>query len=851
MSKPVNETSLERMITLQKAYIDAQYDTLEMNVDSLVSDVNRLGSDYTNLKTRVYHLENNFIGLNGLIGFYNFLSGQTNITPSFYYYYTQSGFGHLEKFTPLYSQALDEWVPVLIDLNAISINGSEKPLPIFCFLDPSNYLRTLGGVFAPVIGVPDSKLYDIDGKKVYTGPIAAIGHIERDLTNLRPYNPINNGGIWDSAVIWEKHEKRIYQNFVRQGVSHEMLLEDANIKLEEYLGGSLYTEDPDNKGQYICVHRRRPWETSYNKTFTIAMVNKRDLYLVEMTTADGFINPVEGSANAMSGVRGIMYNPGVYITPRPMGSLNSNKGDTLDYSPYKLPPTALAPCPVTQERVDDPVLGTFINKCLFSIYPASSTSVFSDKGLAYSEYLWEANINSAGQPNRQFPLASDMPNNSADSALFGIASIDSRNLRHWIAPGGVFAYNVFLNCLSLAYGTRDFTSIAGSGISSNDAVQSLKDVYRFGGISLKGKDYLVNGQPFNKCYTFNEDSSPIVEWDQPINGTKPWATMLSKGHPLEACMESQMVASFAKELGLGESDILDGPGIQQAIQNNESIPVILFYGNMYYLIAPDKKNASQHGFMTGNVCKLIKLEDQTLKVAGGRPYHFDMQIVLRMTLLHGMNLMGDIHAYCKGGYELTAFSYIEQETGKNTLYLTPYIQPDQTKWITSYDPTLLPEEVQASNLYGNIRTYIQLPRITQDMAYVSGGASETNGPLNQLTNSYKIVRGNYSTLIPSKYNGNMKGLNLHSGESYFAYLEPSPYMGDIRSEEALYINIEDIPLDFWTRLSTRVRGSALSDNASPRTVSHQETFSHYPIGGVRGSLMQILIDPDSFKNLPY
>ena len=848
MSKTVNEASLERMITLQKAYIDAQYDTLEMTVDSLVSDLNILGSNYTNLKVRVNHLENNFIGLNGLIGFYNFISGQTNITPSLYYYYTQAdrAFDSVEAFTPLYSQALDEWVPVLIDLNAISINGYEKPLPIVSFLDPTNYLRYANGSFAPTIGVPDSKLYEIEGKKVYTGPVAPIGHIEKDLTNLRPYNPIDNGGIWDSAAIWEKHEKRIYLDFVRQGVSHEMLLEDANIKLEEYLGGSLYTEDPDNKGQYICVHRERPWETRF-KTLTIAMVNKRDLYLVEMTTANIFTNTSTGLANGMSGVRGIMYNPGVYIAPRPMGSVDINKGDTLDYSPYKLPPTALAPCPVTQERVDDSILGTFINKCFFSIYPASSTSVFSDKGLAYSTYLWEPNINSEGLPNRQFPWASDMSNNSADSALFGIASIESRNFRHWIAPGGVFAYNVFLNCLSLAYGTRDFTSIAGSGISSNDAVQSLKDVYRFGGISLKGKDYLVDGQPFNKCYTFNEDSSPIVEWDQPTNGTKPWATMLSNGHPLEACMESQMVASFAKELGLGESDILDGPGIQQAIQSNKGIPVILFYGNMYYLIAPDKKNASQHGFMTGNVCKLIRLENQELKVAGGRPYYFDMQIVLRMTLLHGMNLMGDIYAYCKGGYELTAFSFTEQATGKTTLYLTPYIQPDQTKWIDSYDPLLLPEVEQNGNLYGNIRTYIQLPRITQNMAYVSGGAHETNGPLNQLTNSYKIVRGNYSTLIPSKYNGNMKGLNLHSGESYFAYLEPRPYMGDIRSEESIDIDIDGIPLEFWTRLSTRVRGSALSDNASPRTVSHQETFSHYPVGYIRGSLMQILIDPDSLN----
>lgn len=849
MSKTVNEASLERMITLQKAYIDAQYDTLEMTIDSITSDVNRLGSDYTNLKTRVYHLENNFIGLNGLIGFYNFLSGQTNITPSLYYYYTQGVPASVEAFTPLYSQALDEWVPVLIELSTISVNGYEKPLPILGFLDPTNYLRFHNGVFAPVIGVPDSKLYEIEGKKVYTGPIAAIGHIEKDLTNLRLYNPINNGGIWDSVAIWEKYEKAIYRGLTREGMDHTLLTEDAHHKLEETLGGSLYTEDPDNKGQYICVHRQRPWETRF-KTLTIAMVNKRDLYLVEMTTADGFINPVVGSANAMSGVRGIMYNPGVYIAPRPMGSGNSNKGDTLDYSPYKLPPTALAPCPVTQERVDDSILGTFINKCFFSIYPASSTSVFSDKGLAYSTYLWEPNINSEGLPNRQFPWASNMPNNSADSALFGIASIESRNFRHWIAPGGVFAYNVFLNCLSLAYGTRDFTSIAGSGISSNDAVKSLKDVYRFGGISLKGKDYLEDGQPFNKCYTFNEDSGPIVEWDQPTNGTKPWVTMLSNGHPLEACMESQMVASYAKELGLDESDILDGPGIQQAIQNDKSIPVILFYGNMYYLIAPDKKNASQHGFMTGNVCKLIKLENQELKVAGGRPYYFDMQIVLRMTLLHGMNLMGDIYVYCKGGYELTAFSFIEQETRKNTLYLTPYIQPDQTKWIDSYDPALLPEVEQNANLYGNIRTYIQLPRIIQDMSYVSGGAHETNGPLNKLSNSYKIVRGNYSTLIPSEYNGNMKGLNLHSGESYFAYLEPRPYIGDIRSEEALDINIDGIPLEFWTRLSTLVRGSAFGNNASPRTVSHQETFSHYP-DGVRGSLMQILIDPDSLNHPPF
>lgn len=833
MSKTVNEASLERMIALQKAYIDDQYNTLEMTVDSITSDVNRLGSDYTKLETRVNHLENNFIGLNGLVGFYNFLLGQNNITPSFNYYYTQ--YQPIEKFHPLSFQALNEWVPALIDLSAIGNNGG--PIPIIFLLDTTNYLKYTDGRYAPTVGVPEDYM-SIEGQKVYIGPIKEVGYIETDHTNLTVYDPLNNGGYWDSTKIWVEHERDIYRDFVKNSVDQTVSLVDALNGLEEALGGSIYIEDPSTPGRFKCVHRLRPWETNMN-TLTIGMVNKRDLYLVEMTTATGFSNPVEGSANSMSGVRGIMYSPGVYIAPRPQGLSNINKGDTLDYSPYKLPPTALAPCPVTRERIENnPALGSFISKCFFSIYPASTTGTSSDMGLAYSTYLWEANINSGGLPNRQFPWAECLPNIAADSGIFGMASAESRNAKHWIAPGGVFAYNVFLNCLSLAYGTRDITSIAGSGISSNDPVNTLADVYRFGGISLQGLDYLENGQLFKKCYTFNEDSSPIVEWSQPINGSKPWGTMLSNGHPLEACMESQMVASFAKELEL-EVDILDGPGIQQAIRNNQSIPVIPFYGNLYYLIAPTKNDSPNNVYMTGNVCKLVKLENQELKIAGGRPYYFDLTIVLRMTLLHGMNLMGDIYTYCKGGYELTALSHRNQQTGKTTLYLTPYIQPDQTKWI-NHEANVLPKDS------ANISTYIQLPRVTQDMAYVSGGSSETESVLNKLSNSYKIVRGNYSTLVPPIL-GNMKGLNLRSGESYFAYLEPKTYYEEIRKEDGSSIDIDKVPYQYFTRLSTRVRGSALSDNASPRTVSHQETFTHFPTD-VRGSLMQILVDPDSLSN---
>ena len=85
----------------------------------------------------------------------------------------------------------------------------------------------------------------------------------------------------------------------------------------------------------------------------------------------------------------------------------------------------------------------------------------------------------------------------------------------------------------------------------------------------------------------------------------------------------------------------------------------------------------------------------------------DVEVVLKIGLINGVNLMGDVKSYCGGGYELIGTT---DHTGDKANYpISIYLEVDQSKWLSlehlnyTYvtDPT---EKIEIEARYKKIAT---------------------------------------------------------------------------------------------------------------------------------------------------
>lgn len=72
---------------------------------------------------------------------------------------------------------------------------------------------------------------------------------------------------------------------------------------------------------------------------------------------------------------------------------------------------------------------------------------------------------------------------------------------------------------------------------------------------------------------------------------------------------------------------------------------------------------------------------------------YDLEIQLRMSLIHGMNLSGDIFAYWGGGCEMVGTNKVTTNGSYNTEQLEKnfvefYLEPYQDKWVNENNPLL-------------------------------------------------------------------------------------------------------------------------------------------------------------------
>lgn len=424
-----------------------------------------------------------------------------------------------------------------------------------------------------------------------------------------------HAGQFDAAVQWEKDKALIKAGRPTQ---------------------RLYTRVPgsvgDTSSSYkLVTHVLRPWETTETK-YTIGIANLVDMYLLDNQVGD-------------SGA----YWKGIFLEPV--------SWDGIDVTKHKLPPTAIGPCPVTTIQEN----GIIKTRNFFYLYNGM-TNCQSDGGLLPNHDFWEK--------NRTYPRVNDM--NQVNNMRYARNNNYDVTKPYPFAEGGYHATNTFIIALELLAGTRYIhqDNLFGSGISSNNSL-NYSNFHTLGGVRFRAQ-----GDTDWTYKNFGDYSSPLQ-----YNESDSYSYMdnvLYNDYPIEQCMESQMAASYAAELGIN-------PTTDPASPN-----YFKFYGNDYYYMNVPGFDGLQEGRMNTRVYKYIhKSEVSAYKDKAATT--FEVNVILRMSLFNGANLSGDIFAYNGGGLEIVGSCTVNPELEYDPDFdwefdpgvgnkIDIYVEPDQTKW---------------------------------------------------------------------------------------------------------------------------------------------------------------------------
>lgn len=376
--------------------------------------------------------------------------------------------------------------------------------------------------------------------------------------------------------------------------------------------------------EYVEVsHYLKPYET-VDAHYSIVMGTPHKLYVLD---------DVEGDS-------GLIWK-GIF--------LNNTIWDGIDVSQYVLEPTGVNPCPVTMVTED----GIQKVKCYFYNYKAGGSQ---NAGAGATNMFVK---------NRTYPKTEDMTQLS--NVTRARNNNPDRTKPYPFAEGGFFARTTILNAIELRMGTRDLTSIFGSGISSNDSCTSEATFYKYGGFRWSadgGNSWSYKAWSGNvPIYYGNAGSRKISNASEFVNNYRP----------KEECMESQMAVSYACELGIQSAEI-DG-------HNNN----FTFYGETYWY--RDVNNDNAIGLLAGGMdCQVYKTmaidyegyADNTTT----EKTSYKLECCLRMSLHGGMNLSGDVFDYCGGGIEMIGHvTDSNKASGSYGVDVKVYVEHDQRKWV--------------------------------------------------------------------------------------------------------------------------------------------------------------------------
>lgn len=320
--------------------------------------------------------------------------------------------------------------------------------------------------------------------------------------------------------------------------------------------------------------------------------------------------------------------------------------DGIDSGKYPLLGTALAPCPVT-------TVGNKTRNFFYAYAVGDSNTTNGPSGAGESMCSMYVN------DGRTYPRISDMTQvSNMQKARANNADV---NASQPFAEGGYHGVNTFILCMELLYGTKYLhnNNLFGSGISSNDACNSENTWLGNGGVRCKEQG--------TEEWTYRGfgDSTPFGHNEKLEKNNFSWFVNYSR--PKEQCMESQMAASWAAEFGIAENTEYEAYGATYRYKNITGVKGL----------ADGVMNCKVYRKKIGT-CKGYK-DANTLAT-------YDLELSLRMSLMHGMNVSGDVFAYWGGGCEMVGTNKVQTDGKYNTEQLTKnyidfYLEPNQSKWV--------------------------------------------------------------------------------------------------------------------------------------------------------------------------
>ena len=315
--------------------------------------------------------------------------------------------------------------------------------------------------------------------------------------------------------------------------------------------------------------------------------------------------------------------------------------DGIDTGKYPLLGTALAPCPVT----------TVGNKTrnFFYAYAVGDANTTNGAGGA-GENMCSMYVNDG----RTYPRILDM--SQVTNMQKARANNADTNAPLPFAEGGYHGINTFILCMELLYGTKYLhdNNLFGSGISSNDDCNSENTWLDNGGVRCKEQG--------TEEWTYHGfgDSTPFGYNEKLEKNNFSW--FVNNYRPKEQCMESQMAASWATEFGIAENTEYEAYGATYRYKNITGVKGL----------ADGVMNCKVYRKKIGT-CKGYK-DANTLAT-------YDLELSLRMSLMHGMNVSGDVFAYWGGGCEMVGTNKGTDSARLEKNYIDFYLEPNQSKWV--------------------------------------------------------------------------------------------------------------------------------------------------------------------------
>lgn len=403
--------------------------------------------------------------------------------------------------------------------------------------------------------------------------------------------------------------------------------------------------------------------------------------------------------------------------------------DGIDVSQYPLERTAYSPSPVCT------VGGK--TRSFFYLYEGENNCKSSNG---------QNGLCTMFSNGRTYPRVNDMQ--QINNMNYARANNADTEKPYPFAEGGYHALNAFLTCMEVFYRTKYLhqDTFFGSGISSNDAC-SNEDMWKLHG----GVRYKLSSASDWKYSKWSEQGDIYYSGSQErVNFT----TLLNLEHPKQQCMEAQMAASFAVETGVPEGEEFE------------------FYGGTYWYQTPTGALGLNDGEMNVRVYKRMS-QTFTAYDVNGSQQSWDVEVIIRMSLMEGMNLSGDVFAYSGGGYEQVGTVKYLQDTQRTGNPVDIYIQPMQKQWVRETGSSK-----NSLGMFGFEGSYMKI------------------GTFENISDGYYKVRVPFSGW--KKENGG----NISQGECCYSW--SNNYWGNT--------------IDQRVRIAARFRGYAYNGNCSPRNL---------------------------------